>query len=120
MALRVRWYGVRYTPEVINRRVESKGGVYVIACLNKERLIFFPYFTGETSNLRAQALSHLSDKEQNSCIREKLQGECYFQFAYIEDADARRGAARYLYDRYNPPCNTGAPEAEPIEFNLDN
>lgn len=120
MVLRVRWYGVKYTPDVITKRIENKSGVYVIACLNRERMIFFPYFTGEAANLREKALEHLSNSENNSCIKEKLSGECYFQFAYIDDEEQRKGAARYLYDKYNPPCNTSAPEVEPLEFNLDN
>ena len=120
MALHVRWYGIRYTTDVISSKVESKGGVYVIACLNKERMIFFPYFTGEAANLKEKALLHLSNSEENSCIKEKLAGQCYFQYAYIEDEEERKGAARYLYDRYKPPCNTSVPDAKPLEFNLDN
>ncbi len=120
MILHVRWYGVRYIHDIISKKVENKSGVYVIACLNKERMIFFPYFTGETENLRKKALEHLSDYEENNCIKEKLTGQCYFQFAYIQNEEERKGAARHLYNKYNPQCNSSIPDAKPLEFNLDN
>jgi hypothetical protein len=69
--------------------------------------------------LEARLLEHLSDNEENQCLKTNASKYiCGFEYAKVGLQKDRDGVEKFLYDHYKPECNELDPGGEPIEVNL--
>jgi len=105
------------------KNVKEDGGVYKLIRKTTDGG-FGVFYIGMTTKLRTRLDDHLSDNEDNDCIKKKLKNSsCYFRYAYISKQETRECAEAFLYKKYEvdgngPPCNKKKPEADPCEINL--
>ena len=106
------------TEEKVKSKATESAGVYLLwVKLKNEKWRCF--YAGQAKNIKQRLLDHLSDSEENECIKEKVSKYvCGFEYAIISKQDDRDGAEKYLYDHYKPKCNKVDPGGKPIEINL--
>ena len=80
-------------------------------------------YVGESGDLQRRLLEHLSDDEENECIKRLMKDTTYFRFALLETEKDRLCAESYLYQEFDvdgngPPCNKQEPQVDPCEINL--
>lgn len=123
MALRVTWSSrITYNEGNVKYNVPSKGGIYRLMRAQKDGYGIF--YVGESDNLQRRLLEHLSDEEDNDCIKKRLKDIAYFRFALLDDENNRLCAESYLYREYGvngngPTCNKKEPSTDPCEINLE-
>jgi len=106
------------------KNVNEEGGVYKLIRKTDDGG-FVVFYVGMTTKLRKRLCDHISDDEDNTCIKNKLKNHsCYFRYAFIGKQETRECAEAFLYKEYDiegngPPCNKKKPEAEPCEINLN-
>lgn len=76
------------------------------------------FYIGQASNLEDRLLDHLSDEEENNCIKENVKYRSGFHYAKVGRESDRDGIEKYLYDHYSPECNKVDPGGTPIRVNL--
>ena len=76
MVLNVEWNLKPYAlnEDQIKQIPHDKGGIYSLS--NKQVGIFY---VGQSDNLKSRLLEHLSDKEENNCIKKKIRISGLFQ-----------------------------------------
>ena len=117
MMLSVDWNPLlcRFNEEQV-KRIPEKGGIYRLS--NTEGV----FYVGQSDNLQRRLLVHLSDKEENKCIKKKLNYQVYFRFALLEDKKDRLCAESFMYYHYKKEieceCNDKEPSELPCEINL--
>ena len=71
------------------------------------------------SDLEDRLLDHLSDSEENECIKTKVaRFICGYEYAEVAKQSDRDGIEKFLYDHYPPECNQVDPGGTPIKVNL--
>ena len=97
--------------------VPEKEGIYQLS--NHTEGVFY---VGQSDNLQRRLLEHLSDKEENTCIKKKLNYEVYVRFALLEDKKERLRAESFMYYQFKKEkectCNDKEPSENPYEINL--
>ncbi len=118
--LHLDWANYRpYTHENVHSHAPTSAGVYKLAYPNADNLIVF--YIGQADNLDTRLKEHLSDSEQNQCIKQKLaRGDCQFTYAVVPNKNDRDGAERALYDYFKPVCNLIVPPGPAISINPTN
>jgi len=117
MVLNVEWNLKPYVlnEDKIKQVAPDKGGIYRLS--NKKVGIFY---VGQSDNLKSRLLEHLSDKEENNCIKKKLEFQAYFRYALSEKD--RLCAESFMYQNYKKEkeceCNDKEPSETPCEINL--
>ncbi len=99
-----------YTESNVKNKVPEKGGVYLIY----KRSCFY---VGQADNLMTRLLDHLSDKEENECIKNHVHNHiCKFVYALVVQLANRDGIGKYLIDYFKTrsECNRNSPNVEPI------
>ncbi len=77
------------------------------------------FYVGQAANLENRLCDHLSDDEENECLRKNVKDYiCGFEYAKIGRQTDRDGVEKYLYDHYRPECNEVDPGGKPIAVNL--
>ncbi|MCF8298907.1 MAG: hypothetical protein K9J13_15265 [Saprospiraceae bacterium] len=118
--IKLKWSGFKgtYNKWDIFNLVGEKPGVYLIWEF-LEGTKWECIYVGESTDVLNEMLGHLSDKEKNKCLKEKIQNsKCGFEYVAIEDAKDRKGVYQYVYDKYTPECVSVAPKGKAIEANL--
>lgn len=101
--------------------VNSKG-VYRLSSKNESDGKYYVFYVGESEDLKKELLNHISDNEENICIKNfvgatKLQ--CAFRYSIIDELEFRMAFVRMAYNLYQPVCNTSLPDGrDDIEINL--
>ena len=119
MVLNVEWNLKPYAlnEDQIKQIAHDKGGIYRLS--NKKVGIFY---VGQSDNLKSRLLEHLSDKEENNCIKKKLEFQAYFRYALLESEKDRLCAESFMYQNYKKEkeceCNDKEPSETPCEINL--
>ncbi len=106
------------TADNINALDQTTEGVYRLSKLEAGKAFIF--YVGQ-GRIRDRLLHHVSEEEENSCIKSTVRSfSCYFKFAIITNAEVRKAAERKLYGMYLPSCNEVEPGGrDDIEVNLE-
>jgi len=118
MMLSVDWNTIpyRFNEDQVKGVVPEKEGIYRLS--NTEGV----FYVGQSDNLQRRLLEHLSDKEENTCIKEKLKYQVRFRFALLEAEKDRLCAESFMYQQYKKKdmveCNDKEPSETPCEINL--
>lgn len=119
--MRIEWSGlIEFNENNVNRFVPNKGGVYrlSVGMTDGRRIIFY---VGKAEDLQKRLLEHLSENEQNSCIKDKVQNKkTFFKFALVSSEEDRKNIENTMYHRIKGlDCNKEEPEGKIIDVNLD-
>lgn len=118
--MQINWSKVhsKYTESEVKKYVPTEAGVYLLwVKLNSEKWQCF--YVGQASDLEDRLLDHLSDHEENECIKNNVsEYTCGFEYAKVSKQSDRDGIEKFLYDHYKPECNQINPGGTPIEVNL--
>ncbi|OGD85917.1 hypothetical protein A3B51_01595 [Candidatus Curtissbacteria bacterium RIFCSPLOWO2_01_FULL_41_18] len=88
-------------------KVPESGGLYKVLRNDGVDGKLTRLYVGKAANLRNQFNFHLSDNEENECIRENVRNkECYFQYALQAGEDNRHAAENHLLETGKYECNT--------------
>lgn len=103
----------------IDKGVDNKAGIYRLSVKFKDGK-YNIFYVGSANDLNRRLKEHLSDNEENRCIRDNVKNYIMaFRFAYIPEKNIREGAERFMYDHYKPSCNEIEPPSSPVEINID-
>ena len=122
--MEVKWSGFSapFSVEKVKSYATESAGVYLLSVrlkTDKFPLKWRCSFVGQAKNIKQRLLDHLSDSEENKCIKEMVSKFFFgFEYAVISKQEDRAGAEKYLYDHYKPECNNVDPGGKPIEINL--
>jgi excinuclease UvrABC nuclease subunit len=107
-----------YSESEVKRHVPRDAGVYLLwVKLKNDKWRCF--YAGQAKDLEARLLEHLSDNEENECLKTNVSKYiCGFEYAKVGLQRDRDGVEKFLYDHYKPECNGSDPGGEPIEVNL--
>lgn len=118
--MQVKWsrFFTPYTVEKVKSDGTESAGVYLLWIkLKNDKWRCF--YVGQAINIKQRLLDHLSDYEENECIKKNVsEFVCGFEYVAISKQDDRSGAEKYLYDHYKPECNNVDPGGKPIKINL--
>ncbi len=118
--MQITWkrFHAEYTEEKVKRYVPSNAGIYLL-CVKLKNGTWRCFYVGQTNRLDHRLLEHLSDLEENDCIRKRVGRKvCGFRCAVVGRQPDRDAIEKYLYDRYKPVCNQEDPGGTPIVVNL--
>jgi len=81
---------------------------------------FYVFYIGKAEGIKERLLQHLSENEENVCIKNYLTTKkCFFRYATISKDYIRNAAEKLMYRHYQPVCNLKAPEGrDDIKLNL--
>lgn len=120
--MEVKWSGffTPYSQEKVKLNATESAGVYLLwVKLKNEKWKCF--YAGQAKNIKQRLLNHLSDNEENDCIKENVSKYvCGFEYAIISKQADRDGAEKYLYNHYSPECNNVDPSAPNSDVELKN
>ena len=107
-----------YTESEVKKYVPTDSGVYLL-WVKLESNNWRCFYVGKSDNLETRLLQHLSDEEENECIKDKVSEKiCGYEYAKVSKQSDRDGIEKYLYDHYSPECNKNDPGGTPIKVNL--
>ena len=107
-----------YTESEVKRYVPAEAGVYLLWVKLKNGK-WRCFYVGQASDLKDRLLDHLSDDEENECVKNNVTNyTCGFEYAKVSKQSDRDGIEKFLYDHYKPECNKVDPGGLPIEVNL--
>ena len=119
--MQITWkrFHAEYTEEKVKRYVPSNAGIYLL-CVKLKNGTWRCFYVGQTNRLDHRLLEHLSDLEENDCIRKRVGRKvCGFR-GQLWLAYSRIGmqSRNILHDRDKPVCNQEDPGGTPIVVNL--
>jgi len=117
----IEWSGINsnYSEDEVKKYVPIESGVYLLWEKLAESNKWLCFYVGKTKGLEKRLLEHLSDNEDNDCIKKKVAEKvCGFEYAKVANQNERDGIEKFLYDHYNPSCNVQDLGGKPIEVNL--
>ena len=117
--MELNWYGrFDYNEKKVKEEVTNKGGNYMISARlqnGKNR----PIYVGKARYLEKRLLEHLSNGEENKCIKDSVRDNIlYFRYCYVNNERDRKNIEYTLYKRYTPKCNKDVPEGNEIKINF--
>jgi excinuclease UvrABC nuclease subunit len=118
--MQVKWSSFQdLTRDNIKKYVPTSPGVYLL-WLKLKTEEWKCYYVGKAENLETRLLEHISDNEQNACIKNHVSQHInrYVTAEVARKAD-RDCIEKFLYDHYyKPECNQADPGGTPIPVNL--
>lgn len=107
-----------YSESGVTAYVPTTAGVYLLWVKLKNGK-WRCFYVGQAKNLEARLLDHLSEAEENDCLKTKVSKYvCGFEYAAVGRQEDRDGIEKFLYDHYSPECNVVDPDCAPIPVNL--
>jgi excinuclease UvrABC nuclease subunit len=106
-----------YNETEVKKIAPTSTGVYALWVKYKEKG-WVCFYVGKANNIESRLLDHLSNDEDNECIKEDVKYRCAFCWIEITTADERSGAEKYLYDTIKPECNQNDPGGNPRKIPL--
>lgn len=97
------------------------GGVYRIS-KRADDGSYYVFFVGSADNIKERLLTHLSDGETNSRLKNYLQqtGDFVFRYAVIEERSIQEAVEKQMYKHYLPEYNLEEPKSPlALEANLN-
>lgn len=118
--MELKWssFHASYTRGEVREYVPTGAGVYLLwVKLKNEK--WKSIYVGQATNLEERLLSHLSNSEENSCIKNNILNYIVgFEYAEVAEQYQRDGIEKFLYDTYGCECNSQDPGGTPIAINL--
>lgn len=98
---------------------EGRAGVYRLMTEKQGGEEYPVIYVGMSNDLRNRLLDHLSDGEENACLKEKVSTlRVWYRIAYAPFEEDRQNAERTMYRKYRPSCNETEPSGEIIDMNF--
>lgn len=119
--MQIQWssFHSTYSESEVRKYAPTTSGIYLLWVKLKDGNKWRCFYVGQTQDLETRLLAHLSDSEDNACLRRQVSGYvCGFEYASIGRQSDRDGAEKFLYDHYKPECNQVDPGGTPIVVNL--
>lgn len=104
-----------------NARVipENRSGVYRLMTRKQGSEEYLVIYVGKSRDLKERLLQHLSDGEENACLREKVSKlTVWYRIAYAAFEEDRQDAEHTMYHKFNPGCNEVEPAGKIIDMNF--
>ena len=96
---------VRYISSYAEK-VPETGGIYKFLKDDGEDGKYTRVYVGKAVGLRSQYNFHLSDNEENECLKTNLENnQCYFRYALLSGEDSRKNAEDHLLKDGKYECN---------------
>jgi len=93
-----------YTKTDVQAHAPLAGGVYRL--INEKENEYYVFYVGQSDNLQRRLLEHLSDSEQDPCIKKHLRDYyCYYRFVEVISSVDRKRIEREQIVKYKPDCN---------------
>lgn len=107
-----------FDPTNVNILDSSIEGVYRISKQEGDKI--FVFYVGK-GKIKDRLLKHLSESEDNDCLRATIKSHtCFFKYSIITREDVRKAAERKMYKVYQPSCNFIEPDgSDDIGVNLN-
>jgi excinuclease UvrABC nuclease subunit len=103
----------------VQKYAPTSAGVYILLVKKKDSGKWRRYYVGQAKNLKQRLLDHLSDSEENECIKKKVTDKVVgFRTAIVSKQSDRDGIEKFLIDEIEPKCNDNDPGGQPIPVNL--
>lgn len=98
---------------------DNKAGVYRLMT-RKQLADEYPIiYVGRSEDLKKRLLEHMSDGEENECLKEKIAKlSVWYRMAFSASEEDRENAEFTMYHKYNPTCNAVAPSGRTIDMNF--
>ncbi len=107
-----------YNSNQVQHEVEAKPGIYRLSTKLADGELYV-FYVGEAEDLRDALFAHMGENEVDSCVQKNVKYNiCYLKFAYIHEELKRKGAFKFLYEKFKPECNKAPPPGLAIEVNL--
>ncbi len=103
-------------------KIPESSGVYELLVKQANGKYLRRYVGKADKSLRQRFLDHLSDAEENECIKTRLQKNvCGFDYARLSSEDDIADAEQALYDKYSgeTTCNQVRPEGSGRGDNIE-
>jgi len=86
--------------------IPGSGGVYKVLRNDGVKGSLSRVYVGKAENLRSQYNRHLSDSEENICLKNNIRTkECYFRYALLSGEESRQNAESHLLETGKYECN---------------
>ncbi len=86
--------------------IPESGGLYKVLRDDGEEGKLTRVYVGKAANLRSQFNYHLSDSEENECLKKNLRNKtCYFKYALLSGEENRQNAEADLLSKGTYECN---------------
>lgn len=103
----------------IKSLLDNLSGVYRFSYYKEDDKNYYVFYVGQSKDIKKRFLEHLSENEENVCIRNFLTEKCFFRYAKITKDYIRNAAERQMYKHYVPLCNSVEPEGrDDVRVNL--
>ncbi len=115
----IKWNSFQKLNEASAKSAPTSPGIYLLWVELKNGK-WRCFYVGQAGNLRKRLLEHLSDEEENECIKNNVSKySCGFEYAVVQSESDRDGIEKYLYDHFKPECNKiSPPKVTPIQVNI--
>ena len=108
----------RLNRENIQKFAPPSPGVYIL-WKKVAKYEWACFYVGQAQNLVHQLLNHMSSIEPNRYLKETIASAiCGFQFANIIKQPDRDAIEQFLFEKYEPECNSQDPGGVPTLVNL--
>lgn len=98
---------------------ERRSGIYRLMTRRQRSEEYPVIYVGKSRDLRERLLEHLSDGEENACLKEKISTlMVWYRIAYAEFEEDRQDAEHTMYHKFNPSCNEVEPAVNVIDMNF--
>jgi hypothetical protein len=96
--MQVEWIFISdYTEAEVRRVVPRSSGIYLLWVKLKEGNKWRCFYVGQVSDLEARLLHHLTNDEENTCIRKQVASfVCGCEYARVDRQTDRDGAEKFL------------------------
>ena len=93
-------------------------GVYRLSRQEGDKIFIFYVGNG---NIKDRLLRHLSEPEDNDCVKATIKSyTCFFRYSIITREEVRKATERKMYKVYQPSCNLVEPDGrDDIGVNLE-
>lgn len=86
--------------------IPESGGMYKVLRDDRVEGKFSRVYVGKANDLRSQYDRHLSDQEENNCLKRNIKTqECYFRYALLAGEENRQRAESHLLETGKYECN---------------
>jgi len=120
-SIKINWSKlIRFNKEEVEK-LDIFGGVYRIS-KKAEDGKYYVFFVGSGEDIKQKLLSHLSDEEANTRLKNYLQQKSDFSFRYalVKERNMQEAVEKQMYKHYIPEYNPEEPKSSlDVEANLN-
>lgn len=115
--MELEWNGrFSYDEVTVKKCVMKKPGNYMIMVKLKNGN-FRPIYVGKAIDLEGRLLEHLSNSEDNSCLKKHVKDHILgIRYCYVGSETDRQNIEYTLYKNYSHECNQNIPDGREISI----